>query len=61
MTASTTRPLRWTDWLFAVLMLVLAAVCAFLGAWQMDRLAEKDALVCAHTGACGRSVVQPRL
>jgi surfeit locus 1 family protein len=47
MTASTTRPLRWTDWLFAVLMLVLAAVCAFLGAWQMDRLAEKDALVAA--------------
>lgn len=47
MTATTIRSLRWTDWLFAVLMLILAAVCAFLGAWQMQRLAEKDALVAA--------------
>jgi surfeit locus 1 family protein len=31
--------------LFAVLMLVLAAVCVWLGTWQMQRLGEKDALV----------------
>ncbi|WP_157959593.1 SURF1 family protein [Devosia submarina] len=30
---------------FAVLMLVLAAVCVWLGTWQMQRLGEKDALV----------------
>ncbi|WP_375598194.1 SURF1 family protein [Devosia sp. Naph2] len=42
------RPgLRWTDWLFTALMMVLAVVCVFLGNWQMDRLAEKDALVAA--------------
>lgn len=39
--------LRWTDWLFAVLMLALAGTCFFLGNWQMDRLAEKEALVAA--------------
>jgi surfeit locus 1 family protein len=39
------RYLRWTDWVFAVLMLVLAATCAFLGHWQMQRLAEKEALI----------------
>lgn len=47
MTAPTARSLRWTDWLFAALMLILAAVCAFLGSWQMERLAEKEALVAA--------------
>src|SRR5690606_35157031 len=31
--------------IFAVLMLVLAAVCVWLGTWQMQRLGEKDALV----------------
>ncbi|MCR6633920.1 SURF1 family protein [Devosia sp.] len=39
--------LRLSDWIFAVLMLALAAVCVFLGSWQMQRLAEKDALVAA--------------
>lgn len=39
--------LRLSDWIFAVLMLALAAVCVFLGSWQMHRLAEKDALVAA--------------
>ncbi|MBU1306391.1 MAG: SURF1 family protein [Alphaproteobacteria bacterium] len=32
---------------FVVLMLALAAVCAWLGTWQMHRLAEKEALVAA--------------
>lgn len=41
------RRLSWTDWLFAVLMLALAGTCLFLGNWQMDRLAEKEALVAA--------------
>jgi surfeit locus 1 family protein len=47
--AETTSPrrLRWSDWLFTILMLALAATCIFLGNWQMTRLAEKDALVVA--------------
>jgi surfeit locus 1 family protein len=44
---TTTKRLRWTDWLFTILMLLLAGTCVFLGNWQMDRLAEKDALVVA--------------
>jgi surfeit locus 1 family protein len=39
--------LRRSDWLFAVVMLVLAAVCAFLGNWQIERLGEKEALIAA--------------
>ena len=39
------RGLRWTDWVFSILMLALAVVCVFLGNWQMARLAEKDALI----------------
>lgn len=39
--------LRTGDWIFAILMLALAAVCVFLGSWQMQRLAEKEALVAA--------------
>ena len=31
--------------IFAVLMLALAVVCAWLGNWQMQRLAEKEALI----------------
>lgn len=41
------RGLRWTDWLFAALMLALAGTCIFLGNWQMARLGEKEALVAA--------------
>lgn len=37
--------LRWTDWLFAVLMLALAGFCLFLGNWQMQRLHEKELLI----------------
>ncbi len=33
--------------IFAGLMLALAAVCVWLGTWQMQRLAEKDRLVAA--------------
>lgn len=32
-------------WTFVILMLALAVACAWLGNWQMQRLAEKDALV----------------
>src|SRR6218665_1084768 len=38
------RPMPWT---LAVLMLALAATCVWLGKWQMQRLAEKEALVAA--------------
>lgn len=41
------KGLRPIDWIFAVLMLVLAGTCVFLGMWQMDRLAEKEALITA--------------
>lgn len=34
-------------WTFVVLMLALAVTCVWLGNWQMQRLAEKDALVAA--------------
>lgn len=47
MTRAAKRRLHWSDWLFAVLMLALAAVCVFLGSWQMARLAEKEALIAA--------------
>ena len=41
------RRLIWSDWLFTALMLALAAVCLWLGTWQMHRLAEKEALIAA--------------
>lgn len=44
---SARRGLRWTDGVFAVLMLALAGICFFLGNWQMQRLAEKEALIAA--------------
>lgn len=47
MSPQKTRRLRWSDGVFAVLMLALAAVCVFLGSWQMQRLAEKEALIAA--------------
>ena len=34
-------------WTFVVLMLALAATCVWLGTWQMQRLAEKEALITA--------------
>lgn len=39
--------LRWTDALFAILMLILAVTCLWLGNWQMARLGEKEALMAA--------------
>lgn len=39
--------LRWSDWLFTALMLVLAVTCVFLGNWQMARLGDKEALMAA--------------
>lgn len=47
MTTTTRRTLRWPDWLFTLAMLALAATCIFLGHWQMERLAEKEALIAA--------------
>ena len=41
------RSLKWTDWLFAALMLAPAATCIYLGNWQMARLGEKEALLAA--------------
>lgn len=41
------RGIRAGDIVFAALMLALAVVCVWLGNWQMDRLAEKEALVAA--------------
>lgn len=41
------RGLRLTDYIFAALMLALAATCFYLGNWQMARLGEKEALVAA--------------
>jgi surfeit locus 1 family protein len=40
-------PSPFMTWTFAALMLVVAATCAWLGTWQMQRLAEKEALVAA--------------
>ena len=34
-------------WTFVLLMMALAAVCVGLGTWQMQRLAEKEALIAA--------------
>ena len=44
---STRTGLTRSDWVFTVLMLALAAVCVWLGTWQMQRLAEKDVLIAA--------------
>lgn len=38
---------RTMTWAFVGLMLALAAACAWLGFWQLDRLAEKEALIAA--------------
>ncbi len=35
------------EWIFVAVMVALAAVCAWLGTWQMQRLAEKEALIAA--------------
>jgi surfeit locus 1 family protein len=45
MKTRTPRPIMTA--VFAVLMLLLAAVCVWLGTWQMQRLAEKEALIAA--------------
>lgn len=42
-----TRGLRWTDWVFAAVMLILVGACLVLGNWQMQRLGEKEALIAA--------------
>jgi len=45
---SQTRPMgRVKTGIFVVLMLALAVTCAWLGSWQLQRLAEKEALIAA--------------
>ena len=44
---SRTLRLGRKEWAFAVVMVVLAVICALLGNWQMQRLAEKEALIAA--------------
>lgn len=57
---STRRRLRTADWLFAIVMLVLAAICAFLGNWQFERLGEKEALIAAvDTRLSGNPIPAP--
>ena len=41
------RRLSWGSWTFIVLMLALMLLCVWLGVWQVQRLAEKEALVAA--------------
>lgn len=41
------RSLGAREWTFVAVMLALAAACAWLGTWQMQRLAEKEALIAA--------------
>lgn len=47
MTGPKSAGLRWGDWVFAGLMILLAVICVLLGNWQMARLAEKEALIAA--------------
>lgn len=50
---SARRPNRVMTWTFVVLMLGLAATCVWLGTWQMQRLAEKEALIAAVDARLG--------
>ena len=54
---SARRPNRVMTWTFAVLMLALAATCVWLGTWQMQRLAEKEALIAAVDARLGADPV----
>jgi len=47
MSGAARRGLGWGDWLFTALMLALVAGCLALGTWQVQRLAEKEALIAA--------------
>ena len=40
-------------WTFVVLMLALAVTCAWLGTWQLHRLADKEALIAAVDSRLG--------
>lgn len=51
------RPLGLMTWIFVVLMLALAATCVWLGNWQMQRLAEKEALISAVDSRLGADPV----
>ena len=51
------RPNPVMTWTFVVLMLALAATCVWLGTWQMQRLAEKEALISAVDSRLGAEPV----
>ena len=59
MAQSTDRPgpTPAKTWIFVALMLVLAATCTWLGTWQMQRLAEKEALIAAVDARLGAEPV----
>lgn len=44
-------------WTFVALMLALAATCVWLGTWQMQRLAEKEALIVAVDDRLGAAPI----
>jgi surfeit locus 1 family protein len=54
--AVTSRRLGFAFWSFVVLMLALTGLFIGLGIWQVDRLAEKEALIATVTG---RLTAQP--
>lgn len=49
--------LKRSDLFFALVMLALAAVCVGLGTWQMQRLAEKEALIAAVDSRLGAAPI----
>src|SRR5215217_9365235 len=48
---------RGMTWTFVALMLAIAVTCAWLGNWQMQRLAEKEALIAAVDARLGADPV----
>ncbi|HTN41210.1 MAG TPA: SURF1 family protein [Asticcacaulis sp.] len=44
-------------WIFVAMMLALSATCVWLGTWQMQRLAEKEALVAVVDARLGADPV----
>src|SRR4051794_11328686 len=48
---------RAMTWTFVVLMLALAVLCVWLGTWQLQRLAEEEALIAAVDARLGADPV----
>lgn len=51
------RPNPVMTWTFVALMLALAGTCLWLGTWQMQRLAEKEALIAVVDARLGAAPV----